>query len=70
MDSYVLSNRRPVLQPLNRQAMETQKKKIDKKDLPSTEKNRKPQSQQPKTSWQINPEDSNKSRWNPSALYF
>jgi hypothetical protein len=71
MDSYVLFRQTTsFLQPLNRQAMETQKKKIDKKDLPPTEKTRKPQDRQRKTNWQTNPEDSNKSRWNPCALYF
>lgn len=52
------------------QSMEVQKKKTAAKDLSLEEKVVKPQGQLPKTTWQVNPEDASKSRWNPSALYF
>jgi len=50
--------------------MEVRKKKTVKKDSFLDEKIIKLQEQLPKTTWQINPEDVAKSRWNPSALYF
>ena len=50
--------------------MEVPKKKTDKKGLAAAEKTIKTQDRLPKTSWQINQEDTGKSRWNPSALYF
>jgi hypothetical protein len=50
--------------------MEIQKKKIDKKGLAASEKTTKTQDRLPKTSWQTSQEDSDKTRWNPSALYF
>lgn len=50
--------------------MDAQKKKTGKKELTSTDKNRKPQEPLPKTAWTANPDEKEKSHWNPCALYF
>ena len=50
--------------------MEVPKKKTGKKDLSPSGKNMKTQDHLPKVSWPAHTDDTTKTQWNPSALYF